>query len=534
MEENNSEKSIKEENKEVEKKKETVMKFLGNKDIHTYLLIALLIFAFILRLMYFNIDQAVWWDGADYLAGAKVIGQDLPLNHYEFNPRRPFFLSVFWGFLYMLGGGETILRISILLFSIAGVWLTYLLGKEIYNKQVGLLAGFAMSVLWLHLFHTARLLSDLPTLTIWLATAYFSYKGVIKEEKKSLIFAGIALGFLLFIRGSSLIYFLPLLVLVLAKDGIKFVKNKHIWIALVIAILIMSPFFIWLGLTYEHPFQKFTGIGGGEVRFKGSMNFGKLWENLDVFSYVVFAPGLLAILSNFLLSGKLLGLLIFLIVLGLSLDLFLGFDLLLKKKEEGLINKLFLLTWMFTPYVFFSLAGSGIEERYVFAMFPALFIILGKGVMDSQHYFKKNKNIWIVLLVVLLVVFSFFQLSFADSLIKNKQESYRAVKEAGIWLYQNTEPDDLIVSQSHYQNMYYSERDTIDFHNETDKLTEADFNKKVKELKPKYMVVSVFEPGFTPDWAYSYGDRNKDKVRPIRVYSDEDEQPLLIIFEFIN
>ena len=96
MEENNSEKSIKEENKEVEKKKETVMKFLGNKDIHTYLLIALLIFAFILRLMYFNIDQAVWWDGADYLTGAKVIGQDLPLNHYEFNPRRPFFLSVFW------------------------------------------------------------------------------------------------------------------------------------------------------------------------------------------------------------------------------------------------------------------------------------------------------------------------------------------------------------------------------------------------------------------------------------------------------
>ena len=50
MEEDNSEKSIKEENKEVEKKKETVMKFLGNKDIHT------LIDSFVNICFYFEIN----------------------------------------------------------------------------------------------------------------------------------------------------------------------------------------------------------------------------------------------------------------------------------------------------------------------------------------------------------------------------------------------------------------------------------------------------------------------------------------------
>ncbi|MAG20220.1 hypothetical protein CL618_02190 [archaeon] len=519
---------------ELEDRKDKLKGFLTNKNLQTYLIIALIVFAIILRLFYFNVDQAVWWDSADYLAGAKVIGQDLELNHYEFNPRRPFFLSAFWGFLYLIGGGETFLRISMLLFSIAGVWLTYLLGKEIYNKNVGLLAGFAMAVSWLHLFHTARLLSDLPALAIWLSVAYFSYKGIMNKDKKSMIFAGISLGFLLFIRGSSLIYFFPLLVLVLGKDNWKFFKNKYLWLALLIALVIMSPFWIWLSMNYDNPFQKFTGIGGDEVRFVGSMDFGKLWSNLDMFSSVVFSPKFLAIMSGLFLSAKILGLLVFFLVLFLSLDVFLGFDLLIKGKSKGLVKKIFLLTWMFTPYVFFSLAGSGIEPRYVFPMFPALFIILGKGIMDLKLKFKKYKYVWLGLLIVLLIVFGTFQLGHASALTKAKKDSYRPVKEGGVWLYEHTDENDIIVSQSHYQNMYYSERDTFDFHGENGKLTEEEFNLKVKELRPKYMVVSVFEPAFTPEWVYSYGERNKDKVVPVMGYNDGSGNPLLLIFEFIG
>src|SRR3989344_8780125 len=104
------------------------------KDYWNILLLLILILGIGIRIYYFNIEQAVWWDEAEYTSGAKLIGGKLPENvNYEFNPRRPFFLPLFWGIIFKLGGNEFILRFFQLLFSIVALFLTYLIGKEMYN-----------------------------------------------------------------------------------------------------------------------------------------------------------------------------------------------------------------------------------------------------------------------------------------------------------------------------------------------------------------------------------------------------------------
>ena len=218
----------------------------------------------------------------------------------------------------------------------------------------------------------------------------------------------------------------------------------------------------------------------------------------------------------------------------LNWDLFLGFDLLIKK-NKGLIKKLFLLVWFFTPYIFFSLSGSNIENRYFFGMIPAMFIIFGNSLVKLKHHFSKNKrHIWVVLILILLLSFSYVHLRHNHFLIEETSGSFRAVKNSGIWLYEHTEEGDLIVSQSYYQHMYYAERDILEFHNSTGKMTENEFNRVIKELKPKYMVVGLNEPGFTPEWVYSYAKRNSEKVKLVSVFKSDEGKNLLVIFEFVG
>ena len=84
---------------------------------YNQILIAILLFAFLLRIRYLFIDQAVWWDAADYLTLAKIIGGKIAYyTQYDFNPRRPFFLAFLWGVLYRFGFGEVILRLTEILF----------------------------------------------------------------------------------------------------------------------------------------------------------------------------------------------------------------------------------------------------------------------------------------------------------------------------------------------------------------------------------------------------------------------------------
>ncbi|MDO8623040.1 MAG: hypothetical protein Q7R52_02245, partial [archaeon] len=88
------------------------------------------------------------------------------------------------------------------------------------------------------------------------------------------------------------------------------------------------------------------------------------------------------------------------------------------------------------------------------------------------------------------------------------------------------------------QNQYYSERQSYDFnYNNSNNLSA--FEEKLRVIKPDYIIVNVFEPGFTPSWAYTYPqEKNLTPVKAFlatkeyeTIYNIPEGSPMLIIYK---
>ena len=106
--------------------------------------------------------------------------------------------------------------------------------------------------------------------------------------------------------------------------------------------------------------------------------------------------------------------------------------------------------------------------------------------------------------------------------------SYSEIAQAGIWIKANSNQSDLIMTQSRPQIVYYSERpvqrgDLDMFANK------SYFEEIVEELKPRYLVLSLYEQ--SPEWIYSYPEKNPNKLTPVQVYY-QNQKPIVVIYEF--
>jgi hypothetical protein len=189
-------------------------------------------------------------------------------------------------------------------------------------------------------------------------------------------------------------------------------------------------------------------------------------------------------------------------------------------------------------FLMFIIRSSTFEYRWFFPLLIAMLPMTAKGVTSFSDYTasylgsKKFKYVFIILIVLLGV---YTQIHHADAIIKLKLSSYSPVRESGLWLKENSNPNDIIVSASVTQHTYYSERKIEDYyidetHNETL------FDEEIKKIKPRYIIVSVFEPVFTPQWAYEWPQKHNDTIVPVQAYfeNNNQNQPLLIIYEFKN
>ncbi len=483
------------------------------KDKLNIFLLLTFILGIILRLMYFNINSAVWWDEADYITYGKVLGKNIDID-YQWSPRRPFFLPMLWGFFYNLGLGEFTAKLSLLIFSIFGLVFTYLLAKEMFDKKIALFSTFILSISWLHLFFTARLLTDVPAATTIIATYYLFWKGYVKKQGNYYLYlAGLFYGISIFIRASSLIMIAPIFLYILLSEKLHFLKNKSLYISLIISLLALSPFIIWLISNYQNPVETF--VGERHLFHEGIPFYGNIFKFLSSFPDYLSWPFFI----------------FFLIGLSIFANLFIAPDHLLK--DEELRKNLFLLIWIILPVIFFGLvtAPSYKEDRYLMSILPAIFYISSIGIFKTVAFIEKyNKTIIPFLLTIILLAGSYYQLSSANNRINASKDSFIQVKQAAEWIKQNSNEKDIVFSASVPQNMYYSERTTYPY----SWMTEEEYNKKVKEIKPKFMIVSAFEPGLQPEWVYDYAKKYNSSVQPVQAYMVNQNQALLIIYQFLN
>jgi 4-amino-4-deoxy-L-arabinose transferase-like glycosyltransferase len=488
----------------IENKFEKIKSWL--KDPYNLAIVGIVIFAFALRLYYFFItkNQTLWWDEAEYLATAKHWAFGVP---YDLNPQRPPLFQLLGAVTFLFGLGETFVKFAwVLLPSVFLVFVVYLLGKEMFSKKVGLIASFLTAVSWTFLFWTARVQPDFFSMGFQVLSVLFMWKYWKNDKSKYIVFAGIfaALGF--YFKISALLVPMSFIIFILIKDRLSAFKNKNYYYFSLVYLATLVPYFIWSYIT----FGTFTAFKAGTSnQIIAHVPFG--WYNLNFF--YTLTEGILFVL--------------FLIGLLLAFRFVLYADILVKDKKKCFDSGLFSIIVLMVVAAFYIFYIRGTEDRWVFLWLPFIFMLIGNALMSVYNFGKKYSKIISAFLVIALLIWGgYAQLSHANDIITNKKDSYSQVKDAALWIKEHSAPGDKVLSISSTQTVYYSERKVLPY---SAIKNASDFDSYIKENKPRFLMISIFENH--PTWAYTWPNGNNS--RAVQAYfSDSDKkQPVLIIYE---
>src|SRR3989338_2017973 len=483
----------------------------------TFIIIAIIIFSFIIRIGYFidTKDQVVWWDEAEYLVKAKHIA--FGTSDEGWNPLREPLMSIFWALLYKIGATELIIRITSFLFAILSIYLTYLVGKELFNEGIGVISSFLMSIYHQHIFFTYRMLIDIPATVFWLLSIYFFWRGFVKQEGKKYIYLTALFLGLGFLAHYSLLFLgIILFIFLLITSRFTIFKNKDLWIGLLIIILIISPYIIWSLINYNTPLPRYaTAYQSTQT---ATVTF-SAWNHYLKYIGIHLQP-----------------LLLFLFIFGSILfvtNIIISLDLIIKKKEKSTISQLLILLWILIPliiYTYVSIYGSGISEpRYILLILPPISIVIATLLLKSYNLLmKRSKLISIAFIILVIVLSSIWQIKAADTIINSKKDGLTpAIKQAGLYLKSKTVPSDTVsINSMQMELQYYSERRVIGFSSNASELQD-----KISSENIKYLVINGLYKA--EDWTYAFPEQHKDLVEEDQgIYADpEGKQFVLYIYK---
>ena len=524
------------EGKSEELSKEKVKSFLkNNQNILFFIVIGLTL---IFKLYYFFKlgNQPIWWDEGDYLALAKVWALNMPVPEWmaHFTGMRPLFLPLLWAGLFKIGFGEGLVRFFTLLIpSVGSVGIIYLLGRDMYNKGVGLAAATMLSSYWVWNFYSFRLLTDIPAVFFGLLSFYFFWSWYEKDGKTKGLYWSIFFGVLAFsTRFPYALVPITSAAYLLITRKLSVFKDRKILKSILLGIILLTPYLIYLASIKFAPLQFYFGEQAVSIKNPIQWNLlGMSFQLLDsIFWKIALIIGLIS-LGSFIL----------------------GTDIIWKQKDKRFNADLLLVLWLFIHFFFYVVVIRGATDRWLLMASVGLFILAAKGISFSYDFLKgKSHLIAIILALVLLLGGVYANITHSVSLIENKKTSYIAIKESGEWLKQNTPKDAKIMTPSIVQNQYYSERDSYDLSYKGETLpkdckdlyggtvnnescqaaSEALFNEKVSIVQPDYYVISIYEPVFTPQWAYTYAQRYNLTFEKEFYQPENLQQPVLVIYRF--
>lgn len=192
------------------------------------MILAVIIFGFLLRVI--SLNQSFWLDEAT--SGLVVRNFNLgeivtKFSPGDFHPPLYYLLLKVWS--YIFGTSEIALRFPSILFGLLTVYLVYLIGKELFNKRIGLTAGILLATSGLHVYYSqeARMYS--------LVTLLISYLVYLFLKKKWLSFSIILM--LVGLTDYPALLIIP----------VFWVLGRKVWKQLAIChIPLAIYFFVWL------------------------------------------------------------------------------------------------------------------------------------------------------------------------------------------------------------------------------------------------------------------------------------------------
>ncbi|MEK6908506.1 MAG: glycosyltransferase family 39 protein [Nanoarchaeota archaeon] len=475
------------------------------------ILVGIILFGTIIRFYFFNLvkNQAHWWDSLAYGSLAKNMiyhrWDNLPFIMHEAVIRPPL-LPVVWSWLISLGASDyAVIILTNIIPSIISIYLIYLIGKEMYNKKVGLVAAIFASISWIHLFYSIRIMTDIPSMCLVLASIYFFVKSYESLNLKNWLFSVLLLSLAVLFRYSHAVMAVAYIIFLIFVHKTSLFKSKKFWIGGIIGAIPLI-LFILINLFAYGSLLPATSEYTSSASEKTS--FG--WYTIGFINYILMSPA------------------VFLFYFGILLALFkvgMSYGFISKHKELRMhLLNLILLIFVLSFFIFGIKAS---EDRYLLGISSVLFIMPAVALLYLYKIISKYKKEIGVAVCIALIAWSIYaQISFANGLILDKKESYKEMKEAYEWIKYNTPEEAIIVGDwGEPYAIYYADRDVqiwpedLDFSNFT---LEADYVILTAVHQPNEKVVS-----YVNDLA------ENEIVIPIKVFffDSAQTQPAVIIYK---
>ncbi len=421
--------------------------------------------------------SGLWWDEISWLmAGQIVAGIAAPGVVFE-AAKAPLF-PLLSGLIFSLGGGENTIRVLLVAVPSIGTMLAvYLLGKEVFNRKVGLVAMAITAVFSHHLFYQARVMADmlansLEVLAIALFICFY-----VNKKKPHLLFIPVILGIFAFLtRYSASIALISIAIYLILIERFSLFKNKHVWIAAGVGSIILAIFglvnFTVFGnvwpAAWHYIFSPISGTAAIEAAH-GTFNFSFLYAIFDWLNYGPYLLGGGTTFAKSLVPMFVLGLVSFFVM-------FLGIDKVFKKKDTEDTKKVkpifMLFLWFGISAYFWVFFWGYASPRWAMGLAPAIiaiaaygFFLLYEVVRKLSTRFLKDETAPKIIATVIVGALLFGGLSSVyertDNMIASKAGTYDYLKPTSMWLQDNVKEDELIMFPSYVWYEYYTQRDNF-------------------------------------------------------------------------
>ncbi len=390
------------------------------------MIFVILVVAAILRLV--NLDQSLWLDEAINVNVARSLSfKELVLNYSPSDFHPPLFHLILRAWILIFGSSEIAARVPSVILGVATVFVTYLIGKKLFETKTALVAATLIATAPLHIYYSQE--ARMYMLAAFLASLSVYFFISILEKDNVFRWFGFIIATVLLLYSDYLPYFLiPIyaLFVIIFRKKIPRETAKAYLPAVILIFILLIP---WLVI---FPKQLNVGLSAAAASPAWSQVVGEpSLKNLTI-TFVKFVIGRISHDNNLIYA------LLFAPVGLYTLFLIsLSFFRLSPKRA-------FLWFWFLGPiFLAFGIAffvPVFAYFRFIFVL-PAFYLILASGVITVNWVFINR----LLLALILMVNLGSTAIYFTNP--KFQRENW---KEATAFILQNATPKTVVLFESTY------------------------------------------------------------------------------------
>jgi hypothetical protein len=135
-------------------------------------------------------------------------------------------------------------RVTIVLFSLGSVLMTYFAGTRLSNKRIGLIAALLLAVSFGHVFATKDIKADIPCGFFTITSALFLIGFLKKENFRDVVLSAMFAGIGTATKTYSIVMIVPITIAIAGMGGFLYSKNyMHKMVKIVFCVFIFYLFF---------------------------------------------------------------------------------------------------------------------------------------------------------------------------------------------------------------------------------------------------------------------------------------------------